>query len=47
MKSLSVADRSSFSPTEKPSVVQAAGIGYIMIDSGSVGVLDSSPGSCA
>ena len=45
MNSTSVGDSFSLRPTEKPSVVQEAGIGYIMIDSRSTGVLETSPGS--
>ena len=45
MNSLSVSDSSLFRSAEKPSLVQLAGIGYIMIDSRSVCVVDTSLGS--
>ena len=42
MNSLSVSDSSLFRSAEKPSLVQLAGIGYIMIENRSVGVVVTS-----
>jgi hypothetical protein len=45
MKSLSVVESSPFRSAEKPSSVHDAGMGYIMIEAGSVGVLERVYGS--
>ena len=47
MNFLSFSDRSLLKPAEKPSSVHAAGIGYIMIDLGSIAVALTSAGSTA